>query len=522
MSTPITTLTLYRTELQPDNVVMDWEAHLAHLQHADKYPVLNCTFQRQNREMRLPLSMDIAGRYNYGSFENNGMRYYCFITDMEYVNDNMTKASYTIDWWHTYQQDIVYKPSFIERKIVSAEDDVFAKYTASESVEVDRWVLLQIDGTNREPYRYVEIDNGIPRQPDVTRTSYGPLETAVHVETGDDISQIFQRITQMLTRTDNIESLHGVWAIPCSVPLGTTGGQINKYTLTLPTTIDGSRRIKNKKSLLSPYCFVGCYSSDGGSATWQIQDICTDGETIKCCVEYSLLPTPELLGYPDVAFGKPNDDALMSIACDNLPQPTIAINAVTISNTLKLIGNIVGIGSAAWMSNSQVGMALSRDPALTKNKRGGGGAVSNKALANVSYNQQMIEAAAAGNVGGAVVSMADTALHMQAIAGTKGAGASASAQLMTVGLNFALFIPDPEAFRAVDDYFTRYGYAIGEIQDIELHNRSIWDYIKTNDASISVPNAPVEAETAIKDMFDSGLTIFHSSAYFKRYDLDNQ
>lgn len=520
MSTPITTLMLYRTELQPDGVVLDSDAHTRMLNTVEKFPVTNCTFQRQNREMRLPLSMDVAGRYNYGSFVNNGRTFYCFITEMEYVNDNMTKASYNIDFWHTYQGDIQYRPSFIERKLVARSDDIFGKYTLSEPVEVNRWVLKEMDGTNREPYRYVMIDSGFPNAPDINRTSYGPLECAIHVETGNDLSDIMSRLEQMLTRSNNIESLQGVWAVPCRVPLDKTGGFINGYSLTLPTSI-GGRPIKNKKSLLSPYCFVGCYSSDGGSSTWEIQDVCTDGETVNCNVEFSLLPTPELLGYPANAFGEPNSNALMSIACDNLPQPNIAINAITISNTLKLLGNIVGIGSAAWMGNAQIGMALNRTPELKKNRHGGGGAVSNRALSNVSLNQQMVEAASAGNIGGAVTNMADTALHMQAIVGTKGAGASASAQLMVVGLNFALFVPDDESFKAVDDFFSRYGYAIGEIQDIELNNRSLFEYVKTQDASISVPNAPVDAEIAIKELFDSGLTLFHDYQYFKRYDMFN-
>lgn len=50
--------------------------------------------------------------------------FYAFITNMTYVNDNRTDITITTDVFQTWQFDINFKESFIEREMIAVSDDV--------------------------------------------------------------------------------------------------------------------------------------------------------------------------------------------------------------------------------------------------------------------------------------------------------------------------------------------------------------------------------------------------------------
>ena len=49
--------------------------------------------------------------------------FYAFITGMRYINDNVTEISIATDVFQTWQFDLIYKQSFIEREIIPVADD---------------------------------------------------------------------------------------------------------------------------------------------------------------------------------------------------------------------------------------------------------------------------------------------------------------------------------------------------------------------------------------------------------------
>ena len=49
--------------------------------------------------------------------------FYAFITKMEYVNNGMTRIEIITDVWQTWQFDIEFKESFIEREMINVSDD---------------------------------------------------------------------------------------------------------------------------------------------------------------------------------------------------------------------------------------------------------------------------------------------------------------------------------------------------------------------------------------------------------------
>ena len=76
---------------------------------------------------------DLLG-YNYCMYKNDSYKdkwFYAFITDIKYVNDGMSEVTIETDTFQTWQFDIVYMNSFIEREHVG--DDTIGLHTLPEN-----------------------------------------------------------------------------------------------------------------------------------------------------------------------------------------------------------------------------------------------------------------------------------------------------------------------------------------------------------------------------------------------------
>ena len=105
----------------------------------------NFSFQRKDNIIRWPGHVDNLMYYNYCMYqnENYGTKwFYAFITDMRYVNDNMTEISISTDVFQTWQFNLNYKRMFVEREHVN--DDIVGKYTVPENVETGDYIIDEI------------------------------------------------------------------------------------------------------------------------------------------------------------------------------------------------------------------------------------------------------------------------------------------------------------------------------------------------------------------------------------------
>lgn len=65
--------------------------------------------------------------YTYVMYQNENYSskwFYAFIIGMEYVNDNCTNIYIKQDVWQTWQFDIQYLQSFVEREMIDVTSDV--------------------------------------------------------------------------------------------------------------------------------------------------------------------------------------------------------------------------------------------------------------------------------------------------------------------------------------------------------------------------------------------------------------
>ena len=77
-----------------------------------------------------------------------------------------------------------------------------------------------------------------------------------------------------------------------------------------------------------------------------------------------------------------------------------------------------------------------------------------------------------------------------------------------------------EYARIIDDYFSMYGYKVNSVKIPNVTGRSTWNYVKTIDCNIT-GNIPQQDLQEIKNIFDNGVTFWHSPYTFLNYSATN-
>ena len=83
---------------------------------------------------------------------------------------------------------------------------------------------------------------------------------------------------------------------------------------------------------------------------------------------------------------------------------------------------------------------------------------------------------------------------------------------------------DKATLMQYDSYFTRYGYAVNQVKFpnfIQDKGRKTFNYIKTNGASIAAKDAPADAVEKMKQIFDSGTTVWLQLGNVGNFGLSN-
>lgn len=99
------------------------------------------TYVKKDSIIKVAANIDDIISCNYLFYRNVGFTtkyYYCFITNMEYINENCTAITIETDCFQTWQFDLQYKQCFVEREHVN--DDTIGLHTIPESVETGEYI----------------------------------------------------------------------------------------------------------------------------------------------------------------------------------------------------------------------------------------------------------------------------------------------------------------------------------------------------------------------------------------------
>ena len=102
----------------------------------------NYTYIKKDNVVQVGKNIDEIIDCNYLFYKNIGFTnkwYFCFITNMEYVNENCTRITFETDCYQTWLFQIQYKQSFVEREHVN--DDTIGLHTVPENLETGEYIV---------------------------------------------------------------------------------------------------------------------------------------------------------------------------------------------------------------------------------------------------------------------------------------------------------------------------------------------------------------------------------------------
>lgn len=272
------------------------------------------SYQRKDFKVRFPAGIDAIEKYNYMVCRNlpyNFKYYYFYITNMEYVNDELTDVFIQLDVFQTYQFDFIYKRSMVEREHVNS--DIAGENTVPEGLETGEYYV--------NTYEYCDLFDSncivVTASKPVNATSNFPNDVGHPVsslngvwtygkvyicESATDIRSLLSGFSnnQYSGGTESITNMYFVprkcinWDNVVELPLpdiikeySSNSPMIYDFTISKPSSLDGYVP-KNKKLLTFPYCFLVASNNNGSNNVYYYEKF----NSSSCEFDFSCIPTP--------------------------------------------------------------------------------------------------------------------------------------------------------------------------------------------------------------------------------------
>lgn len=480
----------------------------------EKISVNNFTYQRRDNIIRYPAHIDSIINYNYVMYQNQHYTnkwYYAYVTDMIYVNDNMTMIEIKTDVYQTWQFDIQFMDSFVEREHVA--NDAIGLHTVPENLETGEYISTDLQptyaNTNLETCFCVAVS-------DLLISSYRTLNEAIpsglYYVGFTDMSHVrdFIKYYDEQAKADAVSS---VFVIPkaffssfSSVTIPLKSGSVNanisttvrfsldplSIEITKPNYIGKQYTPKNNKLHCYPFNFLQVSNNNGSVVNyqWENFNFIEPDTKYKFNLRGVLTPGGSFTAYP-VDYKNIFNNFDEAITLPKFPIGGWVSDVYTNWLTSNCVN--IGLGVAGTVANT-IGHATTGDIAGASVSGAFGIA---EQVAQV-YQHSLIPDQARGNTNVGDYSFAYDldCLYFKRI---------------TIKNEYA---------KIIDDYFSMYGYKVNSVKVPNLTGRANWNYVKTINANIHgyIPESELNE---IKQMFDSGLTIWHNPATFLDYSQNN-
>lgn len=497
-----------------------------------------CTYQRKDGVIRFDTDKDnnpSAPRYedllhyNYVMYKNDSYKdkwFYAYITDINYVNDGMTTLKIETDVFQTWQFDIVYKQSFVEREHVS--DDTIGAHTLPENIETGEYVI-NVCGDVETDLNTCYDCIGVTWLPDNTPfytqnrfyggvfsgvsyllfkdgTSPGKFVRAID-EIGKDSSasivNIFP-IPQSLTGvsgsdsgwfTANLGNQTGITAHV--LPNMITRTLRNDITLGIQSTINGYTP-RNNKLFTFPYNYLSITNNAGVEVPYHYEDFINNTPIFN--LVGTVTPSCSLMLYPSNYKKSSVSKSGYNWGIPVGKYPMGSWNSDQYTNWLTSNGiNIMGMKIDAPTSQALMGTFGALSSAAASDYEGIGSGL--------------------GTMFNAIQEQYRHSLQSPTIGGQVNSGDITYAYEKMSPTYYKMSIKQEYA-KIIDDYFTLYGYKVNDVRTPNIHKRSNWDYIKTIKVNLEgdIPENDMEK---LRGMFDNGCTFWHTTSYFLDYTRTN-
>ena len=481
-------------------------AQLTYFNSTVQHTFDNYTYIKKDNVVQVGKNIDEIIDCNYLFYKNTGFTnkwYFCFITNMEYVNENCTRITFETDCYQTWLFQIEYKQSFVEREHVN--DDTVGLHTVPENLETGEYIVNSRDYYNGlDSLKYViqctEWSTSDENKP--LATNYGGVYMAGGAYICNNITEVIN-ILQAYAKRGKSDAVYNLYMIPESMITNTSGslqysGQSSPNTDTKSITkinkIDGYTPI-NKKLLTFPYNYMLLSNNNGSSnilhyerfsgntCNFTIKGVPTVGGSIK------IIPTN---------YDNNLNSEEEGLIAGKLPTLNWSDDEYTNWLTQNSVNIALGVASSGITIVGGLGMMATGGGAVA-----GAGAVVNGAMSIANelgavYQHSLQPNSAKGNVNGGDINVCD---HKN-------------------GFYFYKMTIKEEYARIIDNYFSMFGYKINRVKVPNITGRSNWNYVKTINCNFD-GDIPQTDLNIIKAMFNNGVTLWHNPSTIYNYSNSN-
>lgn len=485
----------------------------------DKLEVDEYTYQRKDSIIRYGEHIDNLLEYNYCMYRNDNYSnkwFYCFITDMKYINDNMTEITIKTDVFQTWQFDITYKQSFVVREHVN--DDTIGLHTVPEGLEHGEYIAnsatLDFSYTDTT-YICVGTTEPYVKTDDRPNTFYNGVYSGLvyHIfKTNAECSAFISNLSDQ----GRAEIINTVFLVPQSLALDTTAytftrGQVEcRYyiinvsstatnfgviNLTRPTTIGKSYIPINNKLYTAPYCYFNVTNNGGTSVSYFYEDF-TNVNNPRFNVYGAITPSCSIKAVP-LNYKNVSENYEESINASKLPICSWANDVYTNWLTQNSVNIGVSVASSAFQIVAGIGAIAAGGGAMGASNITSGALGIAGVLGEV-YKHSLVPYQTEGNInsGDVIFSTGKSDLEV-----------------------YYMSIKDEYA-KIIDKYFSMFGYCVNITKIPNITGRTNWNFIKTIDCNI-LGDIPQNDLSEIKNIFNNGVTLWHNASTFLDYSQSN-
>ena len=488
-----------------------------------KLAVDNYTYQRKDGTIRFGGNFDDLISFNYVMYRNEAYSnkwFYAYIDSMEYLNDNVTAISISTDVWQTWQFDLTFKRTFVEREHVN--DDTIGSNTIDEGLELGDYVInssrtLKPDKTTTDHdgnaiswvypivFQATELPNDLAEALNYYNSEFNGVFSGLYYFACTSLSQA--RLVINAYDEGKADAIVAIFLAPKEFFAGAykvTGGGKTIYVpantatisrlldpvdITRPSTVNGYTP-KNSKLFVYPFSYVYVSNNTGIDTTFRYEDFTSatprfymsgslgQGCTTRLCpINYkSYTANAEVFEY-GIAGAKYPICAWTSDYYTNW----VTQNAV--NNGLSIASGALSAGVSASYGN-YVGAASSLLSSVGNVMEG-------------HYRASVIPDQARGNT-----NQSDILIGWQRYF---------TVDCMSIRAEMA---------RSIDEYFSMFGYKVNRVKVPNIYGRRNWNYVKTIGCYIDADIPQTDLEQ-IKEMFNRGITLWHNPATFVDYSQNN-
>lgn len=461
--------------------------------------------------------------------------FYAFVTSAKYLNENTVELTYELDLMQTWLFECHLNKCFVERE--HSATDVPGDNIVPENIPVAEYVYTNpthptLDGLTMNDLsiviaynkgvldlygKLVELNEGKPgsfthwRDVFIGGTYYGISFVSAPLDKG-----VVSALGGIYRDIDFCNTILCSFVMPTMFlsPELKFNDYNNRATMTVGrnTTFDGYEP-DNMKLFTYPYTCAYVTSFRGKGNEFAFEWFSPKGSA-TFNVEGALSLQPGAMAYP-TNYRRMSKFLEGAVTIPSYPVCTWGEDGLTEWINNNLFKSMVGLGATAI--GASVAPATTVIPALTGGEISAG-EVRKKHMevstsAQGTYVRQQVGSEAVKALAGAVNSVFDPGtVH----------GSPTSDLLMGTDygrriMGFCKHLTYQSA-RAIDEYFSLYGYAVNRVKVPTRNNRPCWSYVKTKGCTAHgyLPSGDLRA---ICDIYDKGITFWKKDVTIGSYDL---